>query len=36
MKVTVSRFATRGTASIVVKGTGGGNSHTVTISLTVN
>jgi len=36
MKIAVSRTATRGTASIVVKGTGGGNSHTMTISLTVN
>jgi kumamolisin len=36
MRVSVSRRATTGTASIVVKGTGGGNSHTVTISLTVN
>jgi kumamolisin len=36
MKVTVSRFASTGTATIVVKGTGGGNSHTVNISLTVH
>ena len=36
MKVTVNRNATRGTFSIVVKGTGGGNSQTVTVTLTVH
>ncbi|MGC1461396.1 MAG: protease pro-enzyme activation domain-containing protein [Terracidiphilus sp.] len=36
LKATVSRTATTGTFSIVVKGTGGGNSHTVTIPLTVH
>lgn len=36
MKVTVSRRATTGAATIVVKGTGGGNSQTVNISLTVH
>jgi kumamolisin len=36
MRVTVSRTATTGSFNLVVKGTGGGNSHTVTIPLTVH
>jgi subtilase family serine protease len=35
LKATVSRTATTGTFSIVVKGTGGGNSHAVTLTLTI-
>ena len=35
-KATVGRTATTGTFNIVVKGTGGGNSHTVTIPITVH
>ncbi len=35
-KATVSRTATTGTFNIVVKGTGGGTSHTVTIPVTVH
>jgi kumamolisin len=36
MRVTVSRTATTGSFNLVVKGTSGGNSHTVTIPLTVH
>ena len=36
MKATVSRTAATGTFNIVVKGTGGGNSHTVTVQVTVH
>jgi hypothetical protein len=36
MKATVSRTATTGTFSVVVKGAGGGNSHTVTVQVTVH
>jgi kumamolisin len=36
MKATVSRTATTGTFNIVVKGTGGANSHTVTVQVTVH
>src|ERR1039458_4409062 len=36
MNVSVSRRASTGTFNIVVKGTGGGNSHTATVQLTVH